>query len=182
MSVPGAYPGFEEDDSATVAYGHELETFHMLTDHFLEPGSSDLFHRSWNGAAWSEAENVSESAMPVFSSREALHASPSVPCTMASWMENDLTLPTILVRRVAQPNPGDPVDLGQAFTSQGLFINFNSRHSVTLTSDGVLHMALGESRYLEEGLWYQSFEPLCTSVLFQDGFESGDTDAWSAAP
>jgi hypothetical protein len=97
-------------------------------------------------------------------------------------MEDDDTGVWLQSRSAAGATLGEIQIISDDIADLGVDINFNNRHQYFLAADGIPHLVLGASMYLDIGIFYQRLDPPpAPGELFFDGFESGDTSAWTTA-
>lgn len=179
-----SYPGIEEDGSVIVAWAPFDHTYHVVTTHNIWPGSSELYHfvRDPLTGSWSGPRNLTVGSTDGWSVRAGLASVSAVPFLHVSWMEDDDTGVWLQARSAAGDTLGEIHNISDDIFNLGVDINFNNRHQYFLAADGVPHLALGASLYLDIGVFYQRLDPPpAPPQVFADGFESGGTSAWTTA-
>ncbi len=170
------YPWPEGDASARVLYSHADGSFHLVGAHRLRPGSSEIYHWVWTGVSWSGPDNLSQSVTDTWPSGEYAGSVAGLASLFVSWTEEGGDPAVILARTWSASGMTATVDVSHYFTDAGIMLG---PRAWCLAADASPHMALGESAYQNLGVYILALPSL--NLLFDDGFESGTTDAWSPA-
>jgi len=179
-----SYPGIERDSWVIVEWAPFDNTYHVVTTHDIQPGSSELYHfvRNPLTGAWSSPQSLTVGSTDGWSVRPGLASVSAVPFLHISWMEEDVSGRWLQARSSAGDTLGEIHNISDDIFNLGVDINFNNRHQYFLAADGVPHLVLGASPYLDIGVFYQRLDPPpAPPQIFVDGFESGGTSAWAVA-
>lgn len=168
----------ETDVSVTLAYAAYDGKFHLLTDHLIWPGQSDIYHFVWDGTNWLGPQNVTTGSSPYWSMHEYIGSAAGLPYLYYTWQESGPDVEGIYSR----PSIGGTLlsirDVGYPFLQAGVQLG---TYSNFLGQDGVLHLAVGESAYGYKGVYYLRHAPLVlvfVQVLDEAGNPIAGAEVW----
>lgn len=185
-TVSGVYPGIEQDDALLAIWAPLDQTFHIVTSHWLFPGSSEVYHFVRNPATntWSAPENLTAGSTDSISGPRYLGSVAGIPYLYATWYESDTEAEFVALQaRTANADfLGDIHTISDDFAIFGVGMGHTTRFASFLDGNGIPHVAIGAYENVSLGVFYQRLDaPPAPRQIFNDDFESGDTLKWSAA-
>jgi len=184
-TVSGSYPPGEEDGDIWAIWAPFDQTFHIVTDHFLYPGSSEVYHfvRDPASGAWSAPENLTVGSTDGWSAPRYIGSVAGVPYLYASWLEVD-TLADFVAFQARTANAsalGEIHTVGDDFADFNVGMGTTTRFASFLDANGTPHAAVGAYENVSLGVFYQRLDapPAPFDGIFADGFESAGFSMWS---
>ena len=182
--VSGFYPGLEEDDSILATWAPFDQTFHIVTDHFLWPGSSEVYHffREPTSGTWSAPENLTIGSTDGWSSPRYIGSVAGLPYLYATWYESDslANFAALQARTASADLLGNIHTISDDFAVFGIGMGGTTKFASFLDANGTPHVAIGAYENVSLGVFYQRLDaPPAPGQIFNDGFESGLTSQWS---
>lgn len=183
-TVSGSLPWPEEEDSIHAIWAPLDQTFHIVTNHFLWPGSSEVYHfvRNSTSGTWSMPENLTYGSSPGWSGPINLGSVAAAPFLYATWYENDTEVDFVAMqaRTATSDALGDIYTISDDIEALGVGMGPTTTFASCLDGNGTPHVAIGAYENVSLGVFYQRLDsPLAHLHLFSDGFESGDFLMWS---
>jgi hypothetical protein len=146
VGVTTGYPPPQTDNALLMAYSAADNKFHLLTNHFMWPGHSIVYHYTWDGVgAWSAPEDLGKNpldwAVPVYAGSSLDNRT-----TVFIWKTGGQ-----LQMRIQEPSGTySTVDLGSALAAQGYTVGTAAYQSANY----FLHMVFYGQKDGQPGIYY----------------------------